>query len=207
MALTRAQKEAIAWCDFAAGLATAELGPISFAIGAAASMAYYKDKQATAGWQLVVPPPGPIPSNSGNQGELHNLTVTNYLNDFPDGVVTYNQVITVASQVRPDLAPQIHKIQEDYFNTNVKSAQSADTSTVDAQLALISASIPLNADNSNTVSQTLSTIQDVDTNVWVGQLDGLIGQVDNFELSDEQKNRFKDSLQILRYSPLLWGDE
>jgi hypothetical protein len=45
MALTRDQKMAIAWADYFAGLASAGLGAISFAIGAAASTAYYWTKK------------------------------------------------------------------------------------------------------------------------------------------------------------------
>src|SRR5690606_20306419 len=126
--MTRRQKFATAYTDWAAGAASAPLGLFSFLIGAAASAALVNAND----W-AVTPVIVPIPTTSDDQGVLHNALCSNYMaQGFPD--VNYNDVINVAVQVRPDLEPQIRATPEPEFNSQVQAALTRDLSTTQLQM-------------------------------------------------------------------------
>lgn len=203
--LTKEQKEAIAWCDFVAGLATAELGPVSFAIGAAASIAYYKDKVANDDWPKIELKPGSIPSKSNNLGVLHNLTCEHYLvSEYPD--VNFRDIIYTASKVRPDLTEELHNISEEYFIEKVEWAKAQKTSTTKEQLTLITGIISLQGEDTETVNNSLNNIKDVNEYMWIANIDDLIKKVASFELTEIVKDYFTNSLEILKLSYILWGE-
>ena len=204
MALTKDQKMAIAWADYFAGLASAALGAISFAIAAAASMAYYQDKHASEGWGIIFPGPDPIPSTSEDQGILHNLTCEQFIaNGFT--LVTLSNIIQSASEVRPDLTSELQTITQSYFDEIVNTAQTQPMSTVQEQLDYTISIIPLNSSNQETFIETLNNLQQAEENQWVSSIDSLIIQVDSFALTVIEKVGLINSLQILKHSYVLWG--
>lgn len=205
MALTRDQKMAIAWVDYAAGLATIGTGALSFAIGAAASMAYYADKHANDGWNINFPIPNPIPSTSEDQGILHNLTCEQFIANG-NTLVTYSNIIESASQVRPDLSAELQSITKKYFDDKVNSVQSLSLITVNEELDYTMSLIPLNDADQVTFSETLNILQTADQDPWVNSIDTLILQVTNFTLTETEKIGLVNSLQILKHSYILWGN-
>ena len=204
MALTREQKEAIAWCDFVAGLATAETGPVSFVIGAAASIAYYKDKVATEGWDKIIAPTPVLPSGSENQGVLHNLTCEQYLNSGYDGV-QYGDMIAVAVQVKPDMAQAIEDIPEQYFNDNVEAAQAQTLETPAQQLQAISSHVTLSDADRNTLTVSLQQLDAGQDGDWDTNLETVINDVQNMRLAQGDKERLLASLEILKHSYTVWS--
>lgn len=205
MALTRDQKNAIFWCDYCAGLATAGLGAISFAIGAAASTAYYMDKKATEGWNIDFPVPNPIPSTSDDQGELHNLTCEQFIaNGFT--LVTLSNIVQSASEVRPDLTSELQSITETYFDEKVSAAQTQSMKTVQEELDYTMSYIPLNNTDQIPFIATLNVLQSADEIQCVNSINNLILQVTNFTLTETEKTALINSLQILKHSSILWGN-
>jgi hypothetical protein len=204
MALTPEQKRAIAWVDYAAGLASVETGPLSFAIGAAASMAYYYDKKASEGWGIVFYPPQPIPSTSNDLGILHNLTCEQLVaNGFTQS--NYDNIIQSASEVRPDLSTELNAITISYFNEKVNSVQLIDLITPESELEFTLNIIPLNVYDQNIFLQTLNILQNANETEWVNNLNDLILQISSFTLSETEKTGLINSLQILKHSFVLWG--
>ncbi len=205
MTLTRDQKIAIAWVDYAAGLASVELGPLSFAIAAAASMAYYQDKHVSEGWNLSFRIPEPIPSTSDDEGILHNLTCEQFIaNGYT--LVTYSNIIQSASEVRPDLSSELQSITQTYFDEKVTSAQTQALKTSQEQLDYTMSIIPLNNTDQVPFLNTLNILQTAEQAQWVQSIDSLILQVNNFTLTQEEKSGLINSLQILKHSYVLWGN-
>ena len=194
------KKMSIAWTDFAAGLATAELGPISFVIGGAASMAKWND------FFTIYPVPDPVPSSTNDQGVLHNVLCSNYLAPrFPK--VNYDDVINLACQVRPDLAHEIQAITEEYYNAKVLSALTEDLSTPKRQISFITSIIKLDDNDTTSVTNVLNNLsKSEDPNIWEANVNGLIGMVPSFNLSQADQTMFMNSLSILRSSYVLWSD-
>lgn len=205
MALTRDQKWAIAWCDYCAGLASAGLGAISFAIGAAASTAYYMDKKATEGWSIDFLVPNPIPSTSDDQGELHNLTCEQFqANGFT--AVSLSNIVQSASEVRPDLTSELQSVTQAYFDEKVSSAMGQPMKTVQQELDYTMSIIPLNNTDQVPFTETLNILQTADEAQCVNSIDNLILQVSNFTLTETEKTALANSLQILKHSSVLWGN-
>lgn len=205
MALTRDQKMAIAWVDYAAGLASIATGALSFAIGGAASMAYYWDKKANSGWSVAIPTPHPIPSTSNDQGVLHNLTCEQFT---ANGFTTVNRtnIIQSASEVRPDLTAELQSITQLYFDDKVNTAQTQAMQTVQDELNYTVSIIPLNSVDQGIFTGTLNILQTADEPQWVNSIDTLILQVSNFTLTEAEKIGLVNSLQILKHSYVLWGN-
>ncbi|NDC30422.1 MAG: hypothetical protein EBZ58_05690 [Bacteroidetes bacterium] len=204
MALTRDQKNAIASCDYLAGLLSAETGFLSFAIAAAASTAYYLDKKASDGWSIDSPVVHPIPSTTDNTGVNHNLTCEQF---FAAGntTVTYNIIIPIACDVRPDWTAGLEAITQSYFDDIIASALAQDMSTVDEWMVATTNVIPLNSVDSETVAAAFESIQGADQDQWVENLGALIDNVSGFELSEIEKQYFVNAIQILQLSYVLWG--
>jgi len=205
MALAKDQKMAIAWADYFAGLASAGLGAISFAIAAAGSMAYYQDKHATEGWNIDFAVPDPIPSTSEDQGVLHNLTCKQFIANG-NTLVTYSNIIQSASEVRPDLTSELQSITQSYFDEIVTATQTQPMSTVQQQIDYTISIIPLNSSNQEPFIETLNNLQQAEENQWVSCIDSLIIQVDSFALTVIEKIGLITSLQILKHSYALWGN-
>lgn len=204
MALTRDQKNAIAACDYVAGLFSIGTGFFSFFVAAAASTAYYLDKKATEGWNMDSPVVHPIPSTSNNTGVNHNLACEQF---FADGytVVTYANFLPIACQVRPDWTTQLEAITQSYFDDKVALALTTDMSTVAKWMTQTTSVIPLNSTDAATVTNTFNIIQTADQAQWVSNLDSLITKVNGFTLTSPQKASFINALQILQLSYVLWG--
>lgn len=203
--LTRQQKEAIAWVDVAAGLASASAGPISFLIAAAASMAYYKDKVANDGWRAIATEEPTLPSTSNNQGILHNLTCEKYLTDGYDQV-TYSKIVITAIQVRPDLADPINSMSEDYFNQKVQQALQENLVSVDDKLNVILNTVPLNGANSDILLQSL---HDIDNSITDDErktnVQSAINMIPSFALNNNDKSVLTNAFEVLQHSYQLWS--
>jgi hypothetical protein len=204
MALTRDQKNDIAAVDYVAGLTSIETGFLSFAIAAAASTAYYLDKKATEGWNMDFPVIEPIPSTTDNTGVNHNLTCEQFFANG-DTVVTYDVIIPIACQVRPDWTVELEAITQSYFDSKVASALSQNMSGVANWMRATTNVIPLNNTDSVTVSDAFNSIQGVDNEQWVNNLGVLIGNVSGFALTETEKQSLINALHILQHSYVLWG--
>lgn len=203
--LTQQQKEAIAWVDVAAGLASAETGPVSFLIAAAASMAYYKDKVANEGWMAVITEEPTLPSTSNNQGVLHNLLCEKYLTDGYDEV-KYSETIITAIKVRPDLANAINAIPEDYFHQKVEIAQQVNLSSPDDKMNMIGNTVPVHGADRNLLFQSLVEIENSSSDdEFQDKVQNAIQAIPNFELNDSDKIILTNSFEILRNSYQLWS--
>jgi len=203
--LTRQQKEAIAWVDVAAGLASAETGPVSFLIAAAASMAYYKDKVANEGWKAVRTDEPTLPSISTNQGILHNLTCEKYLTDGYDQV-TYSKMVMTATQVRPDLTDPIHSISEDYFNQKVQQALQENLISADNKLNVILNTVPLNDANRDTLLQSIVHIQNsITDDEWKTNVQNTTNMIPGFALNNNDKSILTNAFEVLQHSYQLWS--
>jgi hypothetical protein len=203
--LTQQQKEAIAWVDLAAGLASAETGPVSFLIAAAASMAYYKDKVANEGWMAVITEEPTLPSNSNNQGVLHNLVCEKYLTDGYDQV-TYNEVLITAVKVRPDLTDTINAISEDYFHQKVEMTQQLNLSSTDDKMNVIGNTVPVHGADRDLLFQSLVEMENSNSDdEFQNKVQNTIEAIPNFELNDSDKIILTNSFEILRNSYQLWS--
>ena len=204
MALTKDQKNAIAAVDYVAALTSFETGLLAFAIGAAASTAYYLDKKATDGWNMDFPAIEPIPSTTDNTGVNHNLTCEQF---FANGntVVNYDVIIPIACTVRPDWTSELTAITQTFFDTKVAAALSQNMSDVANWMIATTNVIPLNSTDSLIVSDSFNSIQGVDNEQWVYNLEILIGNVSGFALSETEKQTFINALQVLQHSYILWG--
>jgi hypothetical protein len=115
--LTHNQTQAMYWTDWAAGLAAAETGPISFGVAAGASATYYFN--ALPRTQLS----NHVNFNSDSLymndferlGVDHNSTCKRYISS---GAVEFDFVYfkEFAKEVRPDLIEQIDGITSEYFS-------------------------------------------------------------------------------------------
>lgn len=204
--LTQQQKEAIAWVDVAAGLASAETGPVSFLIAAAASMAYYKDKVANEGWKAVAVEDPTLPSNSSNQGILHNLVCEKYLTDGYDQV-TYHEMVLTAVEVRPDLAAKINAIPEDYFNQKVQTATQLNLTSLDEKMNVIGNAVPLHGADRDILFQSLAEIDNSNSDDdFQAKVQNTIQAIPGFELTDNEKSILTNSFEILKNSYQLWSN-
>lgn len=201
MALTRDQKYALAYTDWAAGAASIGTGLLSFVIGGAASLALYH----TQGWSASIKADF-IPSQSNDQGVLHNALCSNYIASGISGV-TYQDVINMSVKVRPDLSEQIRRIPEDEFNKQVESALSLDLTTPEKQMEYLNSLVKLEPQDATIVADTFKNLSTIsDSREWEASVNRLIDQTRNFKLSQGDKEALIGSFQILRSSFVLWSE-
>jgi len=118
MALTNQQKLNIAWADWIAGASTSPLGILSFAIAGGASWLYYQEHYPLVAPPVINPDPDPSPENDGDRiGYDHNLLCRAFA-DEEYTTITFADVISVASQIRPDLAEQLENMLSELEVTN-----------------------------------------------------------------------------------------
>jgi hypothetical protein len=201
MALTYDQKVKIAWADWVGGITSASLGPISFGVAAATSLCFYNSQN----WSMVPPTADPIPSQSDDQGVLHNALVSNYLTQIYKPF-DYTSIINMACQVRPNLTLEIQSTPKSHYDRIVNTAICLDLSTVQNQMTVLSGYISFNALDLSTVTNVFIALTQVTTpNDWATTVNNLISQVANFDLSHSDKSLFTGSLQILRSSFVYWS--
>lgn len=201
MALTHDQKVKIAWADWVGGVTSASLGFISFGVAAATSLCYYNSQN----WSVVAPTPDPIPSQSDDQGVLHNALVSNYL-ALSSKPFDYISIINMACQVRPNLAMEIRSTPKSQYDKIVNIGICLDLSTVQNKITILSGYITFNAQNLTTITNTFNTLSQVTTsNDWANAVNNLITQVSNFSLPQADKSFFIGTLQILRSSYVYWN--
>lgn len=205
MALTGQQKMNIAWADWVAGAASSPLGLLSFAIAGGASWLYYQEHYA-APIPPINPNPDPDPESDGDQiGYWHNQLCR----AFADGgytTITFNEVISVASQIRPDLAQQLQDIPEQDFQnalTLVINNEFADDHT--HQEALVQGEFGVSGLDLSSFNTSVDNINSSQTdNEFENYFNELLDQILTYSISTERKTQLINSLGILKYSFYLW---
>lgn len=205
--LTRKQKEAIAWVDLAAGVASAETGPASFLIAALASMAYYKDKQASEGWPIAAPGPTytyPRSVGTSTAGELHNAMCTAFFDEnYSDA--NYPNMLACANMVDPVITAGLDASSETMANSIVSSILVTDFSTVSNQKAFILSKFPLNANDANSLETSLQTIHTCAESEISQEIELLKTQINNYQLNQTDKVNLVNCFDILKHSMILWN--
>jgi hypothetical protein len=202
--LTKDQELAIGWVDLAAGVASIETGPASLVISAAASMAYYQDKHASEGWNAKnTYNPNNYPSTTNNPGELHNLICEMYIQNGYT-TVNYNDIKTVALNVKPDLESSLNNMSEAQFNYFVNLTKDKDLSTPTNQLDFFKTYFSINQNDEVVLLNYLETINNTDNEERISKIDDLINRIQSFDLDNTQKINLTNSFQILKHSSILW---
>jgi len=194
---------ATAWADLAAGLATAESGPISFLIGGCYSMSVWNSLD------IVAPPsnPTPVPTYTNDLGVLHNALVSNYIaQGFSLQQISLPNAINVACQVRPDLAATLQATTQDQYDTVVKTLANVDLSTTQGRIAYISSVINFTPQDLATLTNAFNTLDAITCPIlWVEYITMLIALIFGFNLVQTDMNNLVGSLQILRASGAYWN--
>jgi hypothetical protein len=200
--LTPEQKKAMFWTDWAAGVATAELGPISFAIAGAASAAYYYDHISGI---VINPNPDPKPTNTNElPGYYHNLLCKAYIAKGFDHIV-FSEFIKTAKEVRPDLINELNSLTDSMFNSKIQYARSFDYIGSSDQVNVISSFNSINSNDLVTFKNGVTNIQNsLDANQFNVNTNNLIDQIGSFSMPLDEKEKIISSLMILKYSGNLW---
>ncbi len=204
--LTHNQTQAMYWTDWAAGLAAAETGPISFGVAAGASATYYFN--ALPRTQLS----NHVNFNSDSLytndferlGVDHNSTCKRYINS---GVEEFNFVHfkEFAKEVRPDLTEQIDGITSEYFSLVLSSIQNIDFADANSITKFIKNYVNLNAtDEERIISSLNHLIGETDPNLTILNLNELIEELDSYSITNVEKTKLINSFSILKYSSQLW---
>lgn len=213
--LTDDQTQAMYWADWGAGIATAELGPVSIFVAAAASAAYYYDHKKS----LEIPNIGdslPITievssinsineeANIEKTGIDHNNFCIAYLNKK---FSSFNllELKRVAVKVRPDLENELNKIDNNYTKDVIKKVCAIDYRNAQNIVSFIHQYVNLTPTDEKFLSLTVNNlVKTKDMNNFVLAVDKLIKSCDSFSLSNSDKMKLKNSFSILKHSRQLW---
>lgn len=205
MALTRQQKLNIAWADWIAGAASSSTGLLSFGIAGAASWLYYQDHYANPR-ASINPNPDPDPENEGEQiGFWHNQLCRS----FAEGVygnVTYSDMVSVASNLRPDLESEIHSISEIDFRTVVELVLEHEfVNSHQWQESIVREKFGLSGSDITSFNEIIDDINaDPGDDNFYTKYEELLAQIASYSIPEAKKTYFLNSLGILKYSFYLW---
>ncbi len=195
--LTRHQNK-VAWTDLAAGLASAELGPVSFLIAGCASMAAHYDSPVT-----VNPNPDPDPANETDQlGYDHNRFCRAYLAAHTS--LNYTDIISTAKQIRPDLSTQIDAISEETINNTIEYVSQFDFLNSSSQVTILNSVMTLSSDDINSFKNAIDAINDGNEEDVNNNVTALQNEIANYNTSDLNKERLINAFSILKYSNFIW---
>ena len=190
-----------------AGAASAASGFFSFVIAGAASWLFYQEYYAKESQAAPInPKPDPSPTNDADEiGYWHNQLCSTFDKEGYTNV-TFNDVITVASEIRPDLAKEIHEIPESDFQNAldlVLDKNFNDNHVVQQQVVEEYFGLSGNDLVSfNTIVDSINASQTDDE--FYSLFDKLNKEIPRYSITEEDKTRFINSLGILNYSYFLW---
>lgn len=198
-------------------MASAELGPVSFAVAGAASLAYYYDHRQVQELQGLYEqiPEIEIKQNMLSQfqglanqfdklGEDHNNLCKAYL------VMGYKKlalekVLELAKTVRPDLTSELDKITVTQIKRIVANTMTIDFLNVDATIKFIKQKIQLsNFDSFILKNHFENLLNEKDEKRFEKEIINLYNSIERFSLSGFDKNNLKNSFSILKHSARLW---
>jgi hypothetical protein len=208
--LSYEQRSAIMWADWGAGFASAELGPGSFLVGAAASASLYFNTISQM--------------STSQQQRISNFTFdTTYINDLERVGVDHNKVCKLyildnnfnfnfnlfkqyAISVRPDLYEPLMLIEETYFNEIYNSILTVNYTNANSILNFIKSYIDLNHTDSQRLYNHITEILDyIDNEVIVEHtIDDIISEINTYSITQQAKERLLVSFYILKNSNSLW---
>lgn len=205
MALTRQQKLNIAWADAIAGASTIGSGLLSFVIGGGASWLYYQEHYANQNAPLN-PNPDPTPGSDGDEiGYNHNQLIRAIADDGYTSI-TFSDLISVASQLRPDLAQQLQNILEQDFQNALDLVISNEfVNDHSHQEALVHDEFGVSGSDLSSFNVVVDNINSSQTDYeFETFLNELFDQIPAYSISYERKTQLTNSLGILKYSFYLW---
>lgn len=204
--LTDNQWKALQWTDWGAGFATAGMGPVSFAIGAAASLAYYYDK---------LPEQGNTPNGASefiynskfpNEqiGVDHNNLCVKYLGKGYDEL-DYYKLFELAKEVRPDLKKEFEHLDIGAAKKIVDDILDANFGTSVGRIGFVKKYSDLSGANISLLSKQLDMLYYSSNSDIVGQrVNSFLKQIESCNLPIKTEDNFRRSLPILNYSAQLW---
>lgn len=201
------QEQAMLWTDWGAGLATAELGPVSFFVAGAASTAYYLDHvppQLRYSSYLNTDTDSSYADEFQRLGVDHNSVCKRYILDGAR-YFDFNNFQEAAMQVRPDLYEEIIHITPEYLEGVFKSVNDVNFSDPRSVVTFVKNHIALNGGDEqrlfDRVSQLLSA---PDPHVEQMRIAALIDEIDLYSITDSEKTKLVRAFSILKYSSTLW---
>jgi len=148
-----------AWADVAAGLASAEMGPLSFVVAGCASMA----AAPASAIKIDFTPSPTFPPNPFDQiGINHDKFLAAYAGMGGTLPIDYNLAKQAAKQVAPQSAEQIDAIADDYLSESVNTAKSFPTRTPKDILNMLKTYIQTTDQADQIILANLTTIMNSD---------------------------------------------
>lgn len=148
-----------AWADLAAGLATAEMGPISFVIGGCASMA----AAPAAAIKIDFTPSPTFPPNPFDiTGINHDKFISTYASMGGGLPVDYNLAKEAAKKVTPQYAEQIDALDVEQMQSIVNTVKTYPKNTPDDILNIIKIYTTTTQQADQIILANLTTIMNAD---------------------------------------------
>jgi len=215
--LTDDQWKALQWVDWGAGMASAELGPVSFAIAGAASLAYYYDNRKVQELQSIYEQLPEIKikqdmlSNSDNftkqfdkLGEDHNNLCKAYLS-MGYKQLALEKVLELAKNVRPDLTEELNKITVRQLKNTVENTMTINFLNANTTIEFIKRKVLLSSVDSDVLKIHFENLlYEKNQKRFEQEIINLYHSIEKFSLSEFDKINLKNSFSILKHSSRLW---